>query len=142
MTVKELRMHRNWISEMTAQTHELAAIAINFYLEPTLHTKACEAELLDHQDKITSIDNVDTVNVYHCANYHKHGDTVRMDWEFSGEKTLILSSCVDSGELVKIEGGNPTKALRSGELAQYDAAQCQELMDSLQTSILFHASRG
>ncbi|KAK3648817.1 hypothetical protein LTR56_007257 [Elasticomyces elasticus] len=92
--VKEVRMHRKWIAQLSQKMRHLLSIKIHLIIDPHHHIEACEAKLLELQYMLTGFEELKALEVYHCDYAGK-----AMGWSFAGKRTLVMEWSEEHREL-------------------------------------------
>lgn len=109
--LRELRMHRKWITGLSAQMRHQDQLTIKLLLEPHHHVDDCEQRLLDEQSKFTNIQTLTLFEVYRCeytAGRDEH-------WNFGKPRTLVMKWDGDVLQRVATEVkqvATPTKGMQ------------------------------
>jgi hypothetical protein len=85
--VKEMRMHHTWIASLCSQIRNLDSVSIKVVIDPHQYIDTCERHLLELQHKLTSVEELKLLEVWHCD---YAGRVESAGWNFSKPRKLAM----------------------------------------------------
>lgn len=110
----ELRMHRKWIVKLSEQMKYLDAITIKVLIDAHACVKECEEKLLKEQYRLTNLESLASLEVYHCDYYVGKTSSA---WNFGKPRKLVMKWSAESGDLQRVNN-ETTEAGEAKEAAK------------------------
>ncbi|TKA22895.1 hypothetical protein B0A50_07834 [Salinomyces thailandicus] len=100
---QELRMHRKWIGDICLQMKELDSIKVSVMLDFHEYISDCETHLLAEQYRLTNLEALTSLEIFHCDYYVGPKTDSASAWNFSKPKSLIMMWSAQKGILECVE---------------------------------------
>lgn len=80
-------MHRRWIIDVLSRMRGVDSVVVKIVLDPHDHVAHCEALLHQEQSRLTCLEEITNVQVFHCE-YETGGAS---GWNFARERSMVMN---------------------------------------------------
>ncbi|KAI7212189.1 hypothetical protein KC333_g7253 [Hortaea werneckii] len=99
---QEVRMHRKWIGNLCDQMKHLESVKIHVLIDAHEHVTECEGHILKEQYRFTNLENLTSLEIFHCDYYVGHKGTT-CAWNFSRPRKVVMRWSAEKGELERVK---------------------------------------
>ncbi|KAI7337466.1 hypothetical protein KC315_g2299 [Hortaea werneckii] len=99
---QEVRMHRKWIGNLCDQMQHLESVKINVLIDAHEHVTECEKSILEEEYRFTNLENLTSLEIFHCDYYVGHKGTT-CAWNFSRARKVVMRWSAERGELERVK---------------------------------------